>query len=192
VRLEAPPDVALVDASLDGDDPRMIFLGRVRRALGGPRIVLLAETQTPELAQAALDQEVEGVVLADATGAELADTLAHVAGGRAMFPAGWLGAVHRASHQSLFTRLSGRQVQVLELIAQGLTNREIAERLVLSNNTVKFHVREIYERLGVTNRVQAASLLAQTGASPAATGETTPKGGGAPPASARDSARAGA
>ena len=45
---------------------------------------------------------------------------------------------------------------MLELIAAGLDNARIAQRLHISRNTVKFHVRVIYERLGVTNRVQAA------------------------------------
>ncbi len=156
-----PPDVALLDSGLGCEDSRMCFLGQVRRGLPGTRIVVLAEQLSPELAQSTLEQEVEGVILADASAGELADSLARVAAGHAIFPAGWLGAVHRAEHTSLFARLSGRQVQVLELLAAGLTNQEIAEQLVLSRNTVKFHVREIYGRLGVTNRVQAAGLLAR-------------------------------
>ncbi len=156
-----PPDVALLDSGLARDDSRMRFLGQVRRTLPDTRIVVLVEELTPELAQATLEQEVEGVVLADASAGELAESLARVATGHAIFPAGWLGAVHRAEHTSLFARLSGRQVQVLELLAAGLTNQEIAEQLMLSRNTVKFHVREIYARLNVANRVQAAALLAR-------------------------------
>ena len=57
--------------------------------------------------------------------------------------------------------LSDRQLEVLELIAAGLDNARIAQRLHISRNTVKFHVRVIYERLGVTNRVQAARALGQ-------------------------------
>ena len=70
-------------------------------------------------------------------------------------------AIHRAESASLYGRLSGRQVEVLELIAAGLDNQRIAERLHISRNTVKFHVRVIYERLGITNRVQAAAALSE-------------------------------
>ena len=55
--------------------------------------------------------------------------------------------------------LSSRQLEVLHLLAQGLPNELIAERLFISRNTVKFHVAAIYQRLGVTNRVQAAQAL---------------------------------
>jgi LuxR family transcriptional regulator, maltose regulon positive regulatory protein len=55
--------------------------------------------------------------------------------------------------------LSGRQREVLELLALGASNREIAGRLYISPNTVKFHLREIYSRLGVRNRVEATRRL---------------------------------
>jgi DNA-binding NarL/FixJ family response regulator len=55
--------------------------------------------------------------------------------------------------------LSGRQREVLDLLAHGASNSEIAGRLYISSNTVKFHLREIYGRLGVRNRVEAARLL---------------------------------
>jgi DNA-binding NarL/FixJ family response regulator len=56
--------------------------------------------------------------------------------------------------------LSERQREVLELMALGLPNELIAERLFISKNTVKFHVAAIYARLGVHNRVEAAHALA--------------------------------
>ena len=53
--------------------------------------------------------------------------------------------------------LSERELEVLRYIAEGLSNREIAQRLVLSINTVKSHVRKVYEKLGVHSRTQAVS-----------------------------------
>ena len=55
--------------------------------------------------------------------------------------------------------LSEREREVIELAAAGRSNREIAEQLVISLNTVKFHLRTIYSRLGVHNRVQATQAL---------------------------------
>lgn len=57
--------------------------------------------------------------------------------------------------------LTDREQQVLELISHGLTNREISDNLVISEATVQNHVHHIYEKLGVSNRVQAAAYALQ-------------------------------
>jgi two-component system, NarL family, response regulator DevR len=59
--------------------------------------------------------------------------------------------------------LSGTQMEILRLIAAGFSNREIAVRVYLSENTVKSHVQEIFRKLGVDNRVQAALRASQEG-----------------------------
>jgi LuxR family maltose regulon positive regulatory protein len=61
------------------------------------------------------------------------------------------------SSQPLIEPLSERELEVLQLIAEGLTNQEIASRLFLSLNTIKVHTRNIYGKLGVNNRMQAAT-----------------------------------
>ena len=153
------PDVVLVDAALGNGGPPLAFVGGLQHASPGTAVVVLVDELTPTLAHAALDWEVAGVVLGSAEVEDIAGSLIQVAAGHSVFPAGWLAAVHRAENQSLFAQLSGRQLEVLELIAAGLDNARIAQRLHISRNTVKFHVRVIYERLGVTNRVQAARAL---------------------------------
>lgn len=154
-----PPPIAVLDSALIADDPQMRFLARIRRTLRGNPILLLAEVVTPELVLATVANEVDGVVLSDASVAQLAAAMRQLADGHAVFPAGWLAGIHRAEYTSLFTRLSARQLQVLRLLAAGLSNKEIAASLSLSPNTVKFHLREIYGCLHVTNRVQAADLF---------------------------------
>jgi LuxR family maltose regulon positive regulatory protein len=59
--------------------------------------------------------------------------------------------------EGLAEPLSERELEVLQLIAEGLTNQEIASRLFLSLNTVKVHTRNIYGKLGVNNRTQAGT-----------------------------------
>lgn len=59
----------------------------------------------------------------------------------------------------LFEPLSDRELEVLQLIAEGLTNQEVGEKLFLSLNTVKAHTRNIYGKLGVNNRTQAVAKV---------------------------------
>jgi LuxR family maltose regulon positive regulatory protein len=66
-------------------------------------------------------------------------------------------AERQAPNSELIERLSERELEVLELIAEGLTNPEIASRLFLSPNTIKVHTRNIYGKLGVNNRTQAVA-----------------------------------
>ena len=61
------------------------------------------------------------------------------------------------SNSDLIEPLSEREIEVLQLISQGLSNREVGERLYLTLNTVKAHSRTIYSKLGVNNRTQAVS-----------------------------------
>jgi NarL family two-component system response regulator LiaR len=127
-----------------------------------PRRVLLARELDAELVGLALEHRVDGVVLAAYGGADVVAALRHIAGGHAVFPDGWqeLMATH-VPRASAIPELSERQRQVLDLLASGRRNDEIADELLLSPNTVKFHVRAIFSRLGVRNRAEASELLAR-------------------------------
>jgi DNA-binding NarL/FixJ family response regulator len=153
----AGADVALLDAEMAAGGDVEDVVGAVRRGLPDGKIVLLAPGLDPALARSSLQLEVDGVVLKRAAGDDVVAALRRVVAGDAVFPCGWLAAAHRAEAQAL----SARQLEVLELIAAGLPNETIAERLFISKNTVKFHVAAIYQRLGVRNRVQASHALAE-------------------------------
>jgi DNA-binding NarL/FixJ family response regulator len=148
-----PVDVVVLDA---GFDPRPL-----RTGAPAARIVVLTDGLDQRLAAAAREGEVDGIVLTRCVGAELASAITQVAAGHAVFPAGWLSRARRAAvANDPVAGLSPRQREVLELLALGMDNDQIAARLFISRNTVKFHVRTIYERLGVHNRVAAARVLA--------------------------------
>lgn len=68
-----------------------------------------------------------------------------------------------ASQKPLIEPLSEREIEVLQIIADGLTNQEIASRLYLSLNTVKVHTRNIYGKLDVNNRTQAVARARDLG-----------------------------
>ena len=72
----------------------------------------------------------------------------------------------RFDQSSLVEPLSERELEILQLIAEGLTNRQIADRLYLSINTVKAHARNIYSKLGVNNRTQSVAKARVLGVLP--------------------------
>jgi DNA-binding NarL/FixJ family response regulator len=150
------PDVALVDADLAAGGDVGDLLRTAREALPCGALVLLAPQVDAALARQALAADVDGVLLKSGAPEDVVAALQRIVAGQAVFPAGWLSAAREPNHGTL----SERQREVLELLAQGLPNETIAERLFISKNTVKFHVAAIYERLGVRNRVQAARALA--------------------------------
>jgi DNA-binding NarL/FixJ family response regulator len=121
-------------------------------------VLLVAEIE-PSVARAALELEVDGVLLKGACADSVVAGLERIAAGDAVFPCGWLAAAHHAEEP--WCGLSERQREVLALMRQGLSNAAIGERLFISKNTVKFHVAAIYQRLGVSSRVQAMQAFAE-------------------------------
>ena len=73
---------------------------------------------------------------------------------------------YKADQPSLVEPLSEREIEVLQLVSEGLTNQEIGSRLFLSLNTVKVHTRNISGKLGVNNRTQAAGRAKDLGILP--------------------------
>ena len=152
------PDITLADADMAPGGDVAALVRMVSEDLGGGRLVLLACSVSPALARDTLALAVDGVVLKHARSADVVAALRRIVAGDAVYPAGWIAAARRTDG-SLLEQLSPRQVEVLELMAMGLPNELIAERLFISRNTVKFHVAAVYQRLGVCNRVQAAHAL---------------------------------
>jgi two-component system response regulator DesR len=149
----ATPDLLLVDLEAVEADAG----ARLRAELVGTRIVLLADAVTSKVVRQALRYRVEGVLLTSDVSLDVLGALEHVMAGRVVYPAGWQDHAMDSDDDPLVAR-SARQREVLELVSQGCRNDEIAQRLFVSYNTVKFHMHEIYARLGVRNRVEAAQL----------------------------------
>ena len=149
------PRIVVVDPGIGGDEPALM-LDALRRASADTRIVVLANDVDCDLAHAVVDAGVSAVIPTSSHVVDVVRTLAAVSEGRTSFPASVLAGLNgsRESHG-----LSRRQVEVLEQLAAGRSNQEIARTLFISPNTVKFHVRAIYDRMGVHNRVEAARLL---------------------------------
>jgi two-component system nitrate/nitrite response regulator NarL len=160
---EGSADLLVLDAGFHPVTGPLVTLERIRATAPGVRVVVVADAVDEALSVAARDGDLDGVVLASARGAELVAAITQVGAGHAVFPAGWLRQVRQSVESSPLAQLSPRQREVLELLSLGMDNDQIARRLYISRNTVKFHVRTIYRRLGVHNRVEAARVLAGAG-----------------------------
>jgi two-component system, NarL family, response regulator DesR len=155
------PGVLLVGTGTDlsGGFALIRSLREIAREL---EIVLVADLLSPELVRFVLAQRLNGLILTDTPAADLAACLGRVASGHAVLPGDWQAVL--ATHgDDPVGSLSDRQLEVLRLVAEGLSYEEIGKRLFISANTVKFHLRSIYMRLGVRNRVAAARMLSERG-----------------------------
>jgi DNA-binding NarL/FixJ family response regulator len=126
-------------------------------------LILLCADATDEALRAAVACRADGVLLKRYSPEDLCAVIRHVVAGQVVMPAGWRRTA--APDPAWLEALSPRHRDVLELLAEGLRNDEIATRLGLSPNTVKFHVRELYLRIGARNRVEASQLHASVVAS---------------------------
>ena len=167
----ASADVLVLDAGLDPAAGPLVALDRIRAvAPDDLRILVLADSLDEVVGVAAREGEIDGVVLSANGGVEVVAAIAQVVAGHAVFPAGGPRQAHASASSNPLVQLSRRQREVLHLLSLGMDNEAIAAQLCISRNTVKFHVRTIYEHLGVHNRVEAARLFAgsRNGSLPAA------------------------
>lgn len=105
-----------------------------------------------------------GIVTPDAASEELEAALSAVAEGLVVLPRFLAERVlYRAAVQDLEEPLTNREREVLELLAQGLSNKLIAQELHISEHTVKFHISSLYAKLGVSSRAEAVSQGARYG-----------------------------
>jgi DNA-binding NarL/FixJ family response regulator len=161
--LEHMPDLAVLDISMperDGID----VLKEVAREQWPVRVVFLTGCITDEQVIQAIAAGAYGIVLKESAAASLIDCLRHVAEGRRWLPSSIVQpAIRRASAAarriSPFELLTRREKEVARLIADGLSNKEAATRLAMSEGTVKIHLHSIYSKLGVDNRTAVAILF---------------------------------
>lgn len=158
---ELVPDVALMDLVMPGMDG-VEATRRVKNVSPRTQIVVLTSYHQDEHIFPALQAGAISYILKDVKMEELADAVRRAAHGEATLhprvAARVIQEFHGVKHEALnpFTELTDREMQVLKLIANGLTNHAIAQDLVISDNTVKGHVSNILSKLHLADRTEAA------------------------------------
>ena len=172
VATQVQPDVVLMDV-------RMPVLNgvratrRLKRALPQCRVIVLTTFDDDEYVFEGLRAGARGYLLKDVSGHDLAQAVRTVATGGALIEPSVARKVvaefarmappSREPEEGLADPLSEREREILRLVAQGLTNREIADRLCLAQGTVKNYVTIILQKLGARDRTQAALRARELG-----------------------------
>jgi DNA-binding NarL/FixJ family response regulator len=155
------PDVVLVEAELDGALAPAEVVRQIQAGGGGPSVVILARAEDPRLMRRMFGAGAAGWLSERASPTAIVDAVEVAAQGQELWTPGQLEELARRQREigSKLDALTPREREVLELIAEGLTNRQIAGRLVLAPGTVEVHVRNVPGKLGVDSRVEAAVLF---------------------------------
>lgn len=156
------PDVVLMDLKMPGMDG-VAATRQVREKSPGTRVIVLTSFAEDGMVQGALQAGATGYLLKNVTAAELANAIRAAHAGRMTLSSEATEALVHAATQPVVhgDELTEREREVLGLLAEGLSNQQIAERLFLSVGTVKFHIGNIYSKLGVDSRVAAVTLAMQ-------------------------------
>jgi DNA-binding NarL/FixJ family response regulator len=157
---ELAPDVLVLDLWMPGLSGIEVCAEVRARQPDVHVLILTVSEQEPDLL-AALRVGAAGYLLKDMPPAELVEAVLGAGAGEPRIPAAMAGRVLSevdAGSMGVIDDLSPREREVLELMAEGLKNREIAERLFLSEATVKTHVRHLLDKLRLRNRAEAAAF----------------------------------
>ncbi len=152
-----PADVVVLDLQMPHHG--LAVLAEIHRREIPVRVLVLTAFADGESIQSALELRADGFALKTESPMQTVEAIRQVAEGRLVFPRAaqrWL-ALHAHEPESTPNALSPRELEIIALVAKGHTNLEIASTLTVSENTVRFHLKNIFEKLSVANRTEAAA-----------------------------------
>ena len=161
---ELSPDVVLMDLVMPGGTSGVDATREVLAACPNAKVVALTSFGEDRLVHETLRAGAIGYLMKDVSADELAEAVRAAHAGRStLAPKAADALVRSVSSPPPAVALTARERQVLKLMADGLTNADIAERLVIGVATVKTHVSSIIAKLGVSTRTEASSLAIRRG-----------------------------
>jgi DNA-binding NarL/FixJ family response regulator len=169
---ELAPDVVLMDVRMPGTDGIEATRQLAGHGTAGPRVIILTTFDLDEYVYDALQAGASGFLLKDVTAERLFDAVRVVAAGEALLAPsvtrrliGEFARLRPSRDPGLapLAALTPRETEVLRLVAEGLSNPEIAGRLTVTEETVKTHVSRLLAKLGLRDRTQAVVTAYESG-----------------------------
>jgi two-component system, NarL family, response regulator DevR len=164
---ELKPDIVLLDLRLP-DKPGFVACAEICARQPAPRVLILTSSTDERNVQQAIAAGAYGYLLKDNDGAMLALAIAQVASGKSVLDptlANQVIRLVRAGPESTAADklkiLSHQERRVVELLTDGLTNKEIGDRLGLTEKTVKNYLAVVFDKLGISRRAQAAAMFTE-------------------------------
>lgn len=158
----APYDLVLLDYNMPG----MNGLDGIKQALAlkdGQRVALISGEATKKIAEEALEAGAAGFVPKSLPAKSFVNAVKFMAMGEQYAPLDFMTAEDETQSNPLAAKLTERELQVLEGLTQGLSNKEIARNLDIQEPTVKLHMKTLYRKVGAANRTQAALIAREAG-----------------------------
>ena len=163
---ELLPDLALLDIAMP-ERGGLAIAGEIAMACPATKIVMLTVSEHEDDLLSAFKAGARGYVLKGVSASELVDVIRAVADGEVYvtpaLAAGVLVEMTRGRPYDPLIELTDREREILQLVAKGLTNRQIGERLHLAEKTIKHYMTNILGKLHVRSRLDAAMLIARRG-----------------------------
>jgi DNA-binding NarL/FixJ family response regulator len=156
---ERNPDLILLDLRMPGMDGLTTLRALARRG-GGPRAIVLTSFEMDEDIYRAVQAGARGYLLKNSQQNEIVDAIRAVHAGRRHIPP---RIAARLADRMTRANLTTRELEILEMLAKGLTNKQIGGALGISENTARNHVNSIIEKLEVADRTEAATAAIEQG-----------------------------
>lgn len=158
------PDIILLDVDLNGENT-LEFIPDLLASSNKSRILVLTAMKDPEIHQRSIRQGASGLVLKEKAAEVLLKAIEKVHSGEVWFDRSMMGSVlqklssagtdkEEDPEAAKIATLTTRERQIISLIGEGLKNRQIAERLFISETTVRHHLTSIFDKLGVSDRLE--------------------------------------
>ena|ERR1700676_892907 len=154
-----PTDLVLLDLRMPGMSG-IDTLHALKRTKSTVRVIILTSFETDEDIYRAVQAGAQGYLLKDAPQSDMLDAIRAVHAGKRYFPR---HIAARLAERMMRTNLTARELEVLNMLARGLTNKQIGSALDISDNTVRNHVNSIIEKLEVSDRTEAATTAIHRG-----------------------------